>query len=102
MFGLIVAMQSLPQETNLQIATAVSAGIGLVYPWNAKVSSAGGRRAGRRGGLTKITKSATVFLGAPFLGECRGRGPRGGGAELAADVSANRRHVGAPTPPGRL
>ena len=36
MFGLIVAMQSLPQETNLQIATAVSAGIGLIYPWNAK------------------------------------------------------------------
>ena len=49
MFGLIVAMQSLPAETNVQIATAVSAGIGLVYPWNAKVSSAGGRRAGRRG-----------------------------------------------------
>ena len=36
MFSLIAAMQSLPQETNLMIATAVSAGIGLVYPWNAK------------------------------------------------------------------
>ena len=62
MFGLIVAMQSLPAETNVQIATAVSAGIGLVYPWNAKVSSAGGRRAGRRGGLTDSNPTKFGYL----------------------------------------